>query len=160
MPKRVIPPNKIPMKPTIPKILNKKSITQGIPRIPKQNTEKILVENFVALQKVMVNLSIKMDNLTNQISSLLSLFEISAKALAEKGGVNIDNSQVIKKVDNLLNQNKTIARGISLLHENPNQLMPQQQRPAIRLPPQMNKLPSQQPRGGYTQSLSKTKEEE
>lgn len=160
MPKRVISQNKIPIQPIIPKVLNKNPITQGIPRTPKQNTERILVENFVALQKVIVNLSIKMDNLTNQISSLLSLFEISAKALAEKGGVDIDNSQVIKKVDSLLNQNKTIARGISLLHENPNKLMPPQQKPPMRFPPQMNKLPSQQPRGGYTQSLSKAKEEE
>ena len=38
-------------------------------------TEKILVENFVALQKVMVNLSIKFDNLSGQISKLLELFE-------------------------------------------------------------------------------------
>jgi len=47
-------------------------------------TEKILVENFVALQKVMVNLSIKFDNLSGQISKLLELFEISAKAFTEK----------------------------------------------------------------------------
>jgi len=48
------------------------------------HTEKILIENFIALQKVITNLSIKFDKLTNQISSLLELFEVSAKTLAEK----------------------------------------------------------------------------
>ena len=46
--------------------------------------DKALIENFVLIQRVMVNLSGKIDNLTNQISKLLELFEISAKALAEK----------------------------------------------------------------------------
>ena len=45
--------------------------------------EKILIENFVSLQKVMTNLSFKFDNLTNQISKLLELFEIYAKDLAK-----------------------------------------------------------------------------
>ena len=40
------------------------------------HTEKILIENFIALQKVITNLSIKFDKLTNQISSLLELLLI------------------------------------------------------------------------------------
>ena len=80
--------------------------------------EKVLVENFVSLQKVMTNLSVKFDNLSNQISRLLDLFEISAKALAEKGvDMKVDNKEVIEKIDNLSEQNKLIARGLSLMHE-------------------------------------------
>lgn len=84
-----------------------------------QSVEKTLVENFVSLQRVMVNLSSKLDNLTSQISKLLELFEISAKALAEKnfsvnGG---DNERVAQKIDTLLDQNKVIARGLTLMHE-------------------------------------------
>ncbi len=51
--------------------------------------DKALMENFVSIQRVMVNLSVKIDNLTGQISKLLDLFEISAKALAEKKGIAI-----------------------------------------------------------------------
>ena len=96
----------------------------------KQNkeTEKILVENFIALQKVMVNLSGKIDNLTNQLSKLLDLFEISAKALVEKDfdfdKESKENKKIGEKIDNLIDQNKTIARGLTLLHEgisSPNQ---------------------------------------
>jgi len=100
------------------KIVRKPHITQTSSEV---KVEKILVENFVSLQKVMTNLSIKFDNLANQISKLLGLFEISAKALAkkdfdlEKGGK--DNKRIIEKIDNLLDQNKTIARGLTLIHE-------------------------------------------
>ena len=83
--------------------------------------EKVLVENFVALQKVLTNLAVKFDNLSDQISKLLQLFEISAKALAEKEydleKGNKDNDKIIKKIDNLFEQNKIIARGLTLLHE-------------------------------------------
>ncbi len=100
------------------KTVKKSHITQTSSEI---KIEKILVENFVSLQKVMVNLSIKFDNLTNQISKLLELFEISAKALAEKEFSleqgNRDDKKIIEKIDNLLDQNKTIARGLTLLHE-------------------------------------------
>ena len=82
------------------------------------DTEKILIENFVSLQKVMTNLSLKFDGLTSQISKLLELFEISAKSLAEKNP-NLDghNKQIINKMDSLLDQNKTIARGMTLFGE-------------------------------------------
>ena len=82
--------------------------------------EKALIENFVAIQRVMVNLSGKIDNLTTQISKLLELFEISAKALAEKNfqiGDTKGNQKIVEKIDTLLDQNKTIARGLTLMHE-------------------------------------------
>jgi len=88
-------------------------------KIRKVEVEKILVENFATLQKVMVNLSVKLDSLTEQISQLLNLFEISAKALVERGADLGDNyeKKMMEKIDNLVDQNKTIARGVTLLHE-------------------------------------------
>ncbi len=87
----------------------------------EKKIENILIENFVSLQKVMTNLSISFDNLANQISKLLELFEISAKALAEKDfsmdKSNKDSKKILEKVDSLLEQNKTIAKGIALMHE-------------------------------------------
>lgn len=94
----------------------------------QSNIEKSLIENFVAIQRVIVNLSVKIDNLTGQISKLLELFEISAKALAERNfqiGDNRNNAKIAEKIDTLLDQNKTIARGLTLMHElNPKQEMP------------------------------------
>jgi hypothetical protein len=85
------------------------------------DVEKILIENFVSLQKVLVNSSLKFDALTNQISKLLELFEISAKALAEKDYEieknNRENTKILEKIEGVLEQNKTIARGLSLMHD-------------------------------------------
>jgi len=142
--------------------VNKKIISKKIPiaspkvKKPftpstKAQTEKILIENFIALQRVITNLSIKFDKLTNQISSLLELFEVSAKTLAEKDfdikKENRDNKQIIEKIDNLLEQNRTIARGVALVHENP------EHRP-IYPPQRVVKNPSVQEASKYQKSIS------
>ena len=121
----------------------------------KAQTEKILIENFIALQKVNTNLSIKFDKLTNQISSLLELFEVSAKALAEKDFSSKkegkQDKQLVEKIDNLLEQNRTIARGVALIHETeqtPNY-------PPKRMPPQMHS--SIQPPSRFQKSISSQK---
>jgi len=120
----------IPIKKEVAKKLDKKSVTTPLKKTTKENIfsplnlEKTLVENFVGLQKVMTNLAIKLDGLSNQISRLLNLFEISAKTLAEKGSaqqIGINEKRILEKIDNLVDQNRTIARGVSLLHENPSQ---------------------------------------
>lgn len=85
-----------------------------------KNIEKALIENFVALQKIMANLASKFDNLSDQITKLLQLFEISAKAMAERDFEKFeqsDNKDLLKKLDTLLDQNKTIAKGLTLIHE-------------------------------------------
>ena len=92
---------------------------------PKKSNEikvsKALTDNFIALQKVMVNLSTKFDNLSNQISKLLELFEISAKSLARKDfegdKENKDIKAVLEKLDNVSQQAGLIGKGLALIHE-------------------------------------------
>ncbi len=99
----------------------KKEVINSEP-VPERNesVQKMLVENFVSLQGVITDLSSKLNNLTNQMSKLLELFEQSAKTFMEKdikfagGGPDKDTSD---KLDKLLEQNKVIARGLALLHE-------------------------------------------
>ena len=115
--------------------------------------EKVLIENFVSLQHVMANLAVKFDDLSGQISKLLELFEISAKTLAEKGAMGEDKAdrKVAERLDNLLEQNKIIARGIALLHErnSPEQytISPQ--------PIQRTQYPIQQPMQKFQPEFSK-----
>ena len=110
------------------------------PKIPKDDARlgKILIENFVGLQKVMVNLSVKFDDLSNKISKLLDLFEISAKALAEKDltleKTARDDNRIVKEIGNLSEQNKVIARGLTLMND---RLSGEPERPMER-PPQMS----------------------
>jgi len=101
---------------------------------PKKNlnVEKALIDNFVSLQKVLTTMAVKFDSLSTQISKLLELFEISAKSLAEKG-YSLEDKKVAEKMDNLLEQNKVIAKGVALLYEKekPQEEMPQRE---IRMP--------------------------
>lgn len=117
------------------------------------NIEEKLIENFISLQKVMVNLSVKFDGLSNQISKLLQLFEISAKSLAEKDFNQEkqvgDTVEIKDKVTNLFEQNKVIARGLTILHEKmfgeEIPLPPQAQPPAQGPPKQRMPMAGQHP---------------
>ena len=87
----------------------------------KEHIEKAMLENFVSLQKVLTNLAVKFDSLSDNISKLLQLFEISAKTFVEKqtpelGGRKTDKD-FLEKLDRLLEQNKIIAKGLTLMEE-------------------------------------------
>ena len=97
----------------------KEADNSGLSHEKTSNAQKILIENFVSLQDVMTNMSSKLNNLTIQISRLLELFEQSAKTFMEKdlkfaGGAD---KELVSKLDRLIEQNKIIAQGITLLHE-------------------------------------------
>ena len=118
--KKARPKKKSIGKKSVQKIVHKTIIEKD------KSNEKILIENFVSLQKVMVNLSVKFDSLATNISKLLNLFEISAKALAEKDfnfekrgepGNKGDEQRIMNKVEELFEQNKVIARGLTLMHD-------------------------------------------
>jgi hypothetical protein len=112
----------------------KKSPRKKTTSAKDKKVEKMLVENFVSLQEVITNLSIKFDGLSNQLSQLLDLFETSAKTLAKKDfnleKENQETKEILGKIDNLFEQNKVIARGLTALHENE---APSQDMPSINL---------------------------
>jgi len=97
----------------------------GVKKTKTSKTLKIddaLMDNFVSLQKVLTNLAIKLDGLTDQVSKLLNLFEISAKNFAEKqAGKGVKDKErdreFLEKLDSLMEQNKTIARGLTLMEQ-------------------------------------------
>src|SRR3989344_5628516 len=88
-----------------------------------EDLQKALIENFISLQKVLTNLSVKFDELSSNISKLLQLFEISAKSFTEKyssgdfGKQSQADQEFLKKLDSLLDQNKTISKAILLMEE-------------------------------------------
>jgi hypothetical protein len=82
-----------------------------------KSIEDKIVENLVELQKVHANLAEKFDKLSNQISTLLTLFEVSAKSIVNSSGsvVSEKDKEFINKIDKLLDQNKLIAKGLTLV---------------------------------------------
>jgi hypothetical protein len=88
--------------------------------LTNRQINEALIQNFINLQKVMTNLSIKFDSLSDQMSRLLQLFEISAKTFVvkqEELTSSKDDQELVKKLDVLMDQNKTIAKGLTLVEE-------------------------------------------
>ena len=158
MVRKVVKKKKVVSKKKTPKKKAVKRIVRKVPSIAEGDTQlgKVLIENFVGLQKVMVNLSIKFDDLSNKIAKLLELFEISAKALAEKDltiqQTARDDTKIMKEMGNLSNQNKVIARGLTLMNdrlsgepeelmEKPPQIMERQPQIMERQPQIMERQP-------------------
>ncbi len=122
--------------------------------------EHEVLKNLVEIQKVHVDLAEKFDNLAKQISSLLSLFEVTAKRFATQAplGEYEKDKEFLDKIDKLLDQNKTLAKGLTLMEERmrervygpstpqaPQQFMPLRQAPQIsQIQPQIQTQPKAQ----------------
>ena len=72
-----------------------------------------MIENFVGLQHAMTNMSIRFGSLSENIIKLLQVFEESAKNLIS--GDKSGDKDMLSKIDSLLVQNKTIAKGLVLM---------------------------------------------
>lgn len=83
--------------------------------------EEILIENFVGLQHAMTNLSIKFGALSDNINRLLQIFEEAARNFSGMPSDRTEDSEMnkdmIRKIDSLLDQNKTIAQGLVIMEE-------------------------------------------
>ncbi len=103
---------------TIKKATTKKKKTNSTSKktLNAREREQLLIENFAGLQKAMMNLSIKFETLSDNISNLLNVFELSAKDYVQRANPENDK-ELIKKLNSLLDQNKTIAKGLVLIEE-------------------------------------------
>lgn len=93
-----------------------------MPKKVKKHKAKIdekIIENLIELQKVHTDLASKFDSLSKQVSNLLNLFEMAAKSFMEQPAVKESekDKEFLQKIDTLLDQNKTLARGLTLLEE-------------------------------------------
>lgn len=92
-------------------------VKSGEKKLSSRELQELLVENFVGLQKAMTNMSIKFESLSEQMRHLLEIFEVSAKNFAVTAPESKDKEEFLEKINSLLDQNKTIARGLVLLEE-------------------------------------------
>ena len=101
--------------------------------------EELLIENFVGLQHAMTNMSIKFGMLSDNVSRLLQVFEESAKNFIS--GEKTDDDEMLKKIDSLLNQNKTIAKGLVLMEGKLRGRNDDSENPPRRIPNRVTDLP-------------------
>ena len=88
-------------------------------RIANEQLQKQVMENLIELQKVHTSLAEKFDKLSVQLTSLLNLFEMAARSFAEHPANQVaeKDKEFLEKVDKLLEQNKVIAKGLTLMEE-------------------------------------------
>ncbi|MEK6847148.1 MAG: hypothetical protein AABY16_03205 [Nanoarchaeota archaeon] len=110
----------------------------------RENLEDHLAHSLVELQKVHVNLAEKFDKLSQQIENLLALFELAARNFAKQPhmqGTEKDK-EFLDKIDKLLEQNKVLAKGLTLMEEKMRERL---YGPGIRPPQMRGPPPTQQP---------------
>lgn len=96
--------------------MKKEGATTPRPRNAKKIETQIL-ENLIELQKVNINVAEKFDKLSNQISELLNLFEVTARNFSKQSPAPMGekDKEFLEKINTLLEQNKTIAKGLTLM---------------------------------------------
>ena len=85
----------------------------------RENLEDHLAHSLIELQKVHVNMAEKFDKLAQQIENLLALFELAARNFAKQPHMQSTekDKEFLDKIDKLLDQNKLLAKGLSLMEE-------------------------------------------
>lgn len=73
--------------------------------------DEVLVDNFVGLQKAMVNVSVKFGELTERIDKLLDIYQKAADIFVQKQITESDRQDnLTRKVDVVMEQNKVLSR--------------------------------------------------
>lgn len=103
------------------KHVKRNSRTHKTPRssISKETLEEQTLHSLIELQKVHVNMAEKFDKLAVQVENLLALFELAARNFAKQPHMqNTEkDKEFLDKIDKLLDQNKLLAKGLSLMEE-------------------------------------------
>jgi hypothetical protein len=144
--------------------------------VEKNTVEKKLIENMVELQKVHTDLAEKFDKLSKQLSVLLNLFEMAARSFATHPAIRASekDKDFLEKVDKLLDQNKVIAKGLTLVEERTReriygqqpystpmqapmqtQMPPQERFERIRMPPAQSSKSEEEPKLTSNKDLPK-----
>ncbi len=84
-----------------------------------QSLEHKILENLVHLQKIHTDLAEKFDRLAKEISQLLKLFELAAQSITKNPSLQVTekDKELVEKIDKLIEQNKLIAKGLTIMQE-------------------------------------------
>jgi len=121
------------------KIVSKKKKLVAEPK--KQSINQQLVENLISLQKVNLHTAERFEVLSKQISELVLLFEKAANEISKAPG--IENKELSEKLDRLIEQNRLVAKGITLLEERTREDEMQTPTKPIQIPTAQPQSPAQ-----------------
>ena len=115
-----------------------------------------IIENLVQLQKVHTHLAERFDNLSTQLSSLLGLFESAAKsfAIGVESRTGASDKELTEKLDRILEQNRILAKGVTLMEEKLRERMNSTTSPPASPPPSSSYAQLFAPSPSYPRSES------
>jgi len=100
----------------VKKVVN---VVKGTPKSLPKSTIDIVIENNIALQKIVIDLASEMKKISREVSEMLDMFKEATKSISsEKTESEIkksDMDELKNKIEELVEQNKIIAKGILLL---------------------------------------------
>ncbi|MCS7134421.1 MAG: hypothetical protein NZ889_00995 [Candidatus Pacearchaeota archaeon] len=83
----------------------------------ENETEKLLLDNFIALQEKLVETIKELKEIKKNLSELLAIFRKAEEELKSKGLQKDFSPEIEKKLDKIIEQNKTIAESIITVAE-------------------------------------------
>jgi hypothetical protein len=114
MPTKTVEKTKIIVKEKIPEKVSQKKVSRPRASKSRQQDEmiKVLMESNIELQHKSADMVHAVKELTKRMDSMVALFEEAASQI--KSGTD---EPLMKKLEDLLDQNKTIAKGLILLEK-------------------------------------------
>lgn len=95
---------------------DKKKEVKGVSK-PEEKLAKQLIQTGVKVQSKSIDLMSSMDKLTKRIDKLVGLFEEASKHITEAETTEERINELTTKLESLLEQNKSIAKGLILLEK-------------------------------------------
>ena len=86
-----------------------------------------VIRNFLNLQDVLSKVAVKLDNLSTNIEKLLNLFAQTAKSFQETLPEHHQDHELLETMKTMLEQNKIIAKSLSIIEERTRQPQSQSQ---------------------------------
>lgn len=83
----------------------------------QQKLAEIIIENNIILQKKLIDVVEAVNKLINQNEEMLNVFKEAAKHVNDIEVKDENLRPLIKRLDELLDQNRTIARGLLLMEK-------------------------------------------
>lgn len=91
-----------------------------VKEVKKEDKQKytfnLLIENSVTLQRILTEVAINLKVLNEKLDNLLNLFEEAAKTFKERKPES-GARELVERLDEISNQNRTIAKGVMLLEQ-------------------------------------------
>ena len=146
------------------KVVKNIDSSTGLPKKKKMTAnerEELLIENFVGLQRAMINLSMKFENLSDNMSKLLNVFEVSARDyMVNKGRVTPEvDRDLLNRINMLLEQNKNILNSVRAIDEKTKKQEMQRAPASVNMsqPIQSGNIPQGMQQSQYSPSVTPSK---